>query len=256
MSPKRPPYSPLGKSFAILEILAREGKPISAPDMCAELDLARQTVHRLLKQLEALRFVQRDLDRERFVLGAAFRKLALRAMTANNSGSLARAAMERLVSSVRETCNVGLLDAHEVVYIERVECDWPLRLQLVPGSRLPAYCTAIGKLLLAQLQPDKLRQYLQAVELTRLTPNTITDNGQFIEAMQAIKADCFAINDQEDTLGLLGIAVPIFNDDGHIAAGLAIHGPEVRLPRKRAISLLPELRETAQVLGSILFQND
>jgi len=256
VSSKRPPYSPLGKAFAILNILAREAKPVSAPDMCAELDLTRQTVHRLLKQLEALHFVQRDLDRERFVLGAAFTKLALTAVTGNRSGSLARAVMERLVSSIRETCNVGVLDAHEVVYIERVECDWPLRVQLAPGSRVPAYCTAIGKLMLAQLPPDKLRQFLQAVDLKPLTPNTITDSKRFGEAMEAIRQDGYAINNQEDSLGLLAIAVPILNETGGVAAGLAVHGPEVRLPRERAISLLPQLRETADVLRSVLFGND
>lgn len=224
--------------------------------MCAELDLTRQTVHRLLKQLEALRFVQRDLDRERFVLGADFTRLALTAVTGNSAGSLGRAVMDRLVSSVRETCNVGVLDAHEVVYIDRVECDWPLRVQLAPGSRLPAYCTAIGKLLLAQLPPDRLQQYFRAVELKPLTPNTITDRRQFRDAMQAIRSDGYAINDQEDSLGLLAIAVPIQNDKAEVVAGLAIHGPEVRLFRKRAISLLPQLRETADVLASVLFQND
>jgi DNA-binding IclR family transcriptional regulator len=256
VSPKPPHFSPLGKSFAILNILAREAKPVGAPDIGAELDLTRQTVHRLLKQLEGFGFVQRDHDRERFVLGSAFTKLALMAVTGNGSGSLGRAVMERLVSSVRETCNVGVLDAHEVVYIERVECDWPLRVQLAPGSRVPAYCTAIGKLMLAQLPPDRLRQFLQAVDLKPLTPNTITDAGRFGEAMEAIRHDGYAINDQEDSVGLLAIAVPILNDKGGVAAGLAVHGPEVRLSRERAISLLPQLKETAQALRSILFSND
>ncbi len=256
MSPKPPHYSPLGKSFAILHILAREAKPIGAPDICAELDLTRQTVHRLLKQLETFGFVQRDPDRERFVLGSAFTKLALTAVTGNGSGSLGRAVMERLVSSVRETCNVGVLDAYEVVYIDRVECDWPLRVQLAPGSRLPAYCTAIGKLLLAQLPSDRLQQYFRAVELKPLTPNTITDTKRFSEAMQAIRNDGYSINDQEDSLGLLAIAVPILNEKAEVVAGLAIHGPEVRLSRKRAISLLPQLRETADVLATVLFRND
>jgi DNA-binding IclR family transcriptional regulator len=256
VSSERPSYSPLGKAFSILDVLAREAKPVSAPDLCAELGLNRQTVHRLLKQLESLGFVQRHPDRERFMIGSAFTKLALRAISAPSAGSLRRAVMEELVAVVRETCNVGVLDGHEVVYIDRVECDWPLRAQLQPGSRLPAYCTAIGKLLLAQLPPGKLRQYLQAVALKPLTPNTITDPDRFIEAMKAIRNDGYSINNQEDSVGLLAIAVPIFNEKGAIAAGLAVHGPEVRLPKERALSLLPQLRETAQILGGILFQDD
>ena len=216
----------------------------------------RQTVHRMLKQLEALGFVQRYLDRERFVIGPAFAKLALTAVTARSAGSLQRAVMEQLVESVRETCNLGILDGHEVVYIDRVECDWPLRIQLQPGSRLPAYCTAIGKLLLAQLPPAKLQQYLRIVPLKRLTQNTLTEPDQFIEAMQEIRESGYAINDQEDSIGLLAIGVPILNERGTIVAGLAIHGPEVRLSRERAISLLPQLTETAQTLSAILFQND
>jgi DNA-binding IclR family transcriptional regulator len=248
-------YSPLGKAFAILDVLAREAKPVGAPDLCAELELNRQTVHRLLKQLESLGYVRRYLDRERFVLGTAFTQLALNAVTARNAGSLRQPVLERLVGEVRETSNLGVLDGHEVLYIDRVECDWPLRVQLKPGSRLPAYCTAIGKLLLAHLPPDKLQQYLRAVPLTRLTPYTITDPDKFVAAMQEIRRNGYSINNQEDSVGLLAIAVPVLNPKGAVAAGIAIHGPEVRLPRERAISLLPRLTETARELSAILFQD-
>ncbi|NJM34948.1 MAG: IclR family transcriptional regulator [Rhodomicrobium sp.] len=256
MESQRLQYSPLGKAFAILDVLAREAKPVGAPDLCAELELNRQTVHRLLKQLESLGYVRRYLDRERYVLGTDFTQLALNAIVAKSAGSLRQPVMERLVDVVRETCNLGVLDGHQVLYIDRVECDWPLRVQLKPGSRLPAYCTAIGKLLLGHLPPEKLRQYLRVVPLRRLTPNTITDPDQFTEAMREIRKNGYAINNQEDSVGLLAISVPVFDPRGAVAAGLAIHGPEIRLPRERAISLLPQLTETARELSAILFHND
>lgn len=255
MASNRTTYSPLRKAFAILEILTREGKPVSAPDLGAELAMTRQTIHRILSQLEELGMVQRDFERERYEVAPALAQLGLRALGTVRATKLRRAILERLVAEVRETCNIGVLDGNEVVYIDRVECDWPLRVQLKPGSRLPAYCTAIGKLLLAQLSQKHLDQYLAAVPLERRTPNTLTSAHALGEAIAEIRARGYSINDQEDSAGLLAVAVPIRDPEGVIRAGLAVHGPEIRLPRSRAVDLVPRLAETAASISTLLFEN-
>ncbi len=245
-------YAPLRKAFSILETLANEGRSMSAPDIGAALGLTRQTVHRFLQQLEDEGMVRRDVERERYELGPAAVELGLKALTSAQDATLRRALMEQLVARVRETSNLGVFDGYKVIYIDRVECDWPLRAQLSVGSRVPAYCTAIGKLLLAHAPERLLEKYLSVVPLKRRSPNTITDLAAFRQEIAAIREQGYAINDQEDTEGLLALAVPIRDSFGEVLAGLSVHGPTVRLPQQRAHALVPEVSATAEAIGRLM----
>ncbi len=249
---KRRSYSPLRKAFSILEVLAREGRPMSAPDIGAELGLTRQTVHRFMQQLEEVGLVRRDIERERYDVGPALAELGLMALTNSHYARLRRVVMERLVAKAHETSNLGVLDGYEVVYVDRVECDWPLRLQIVVGGRVPAYCSAIGKLLLANLSERRLDTYLGLSPLERLTPNTICDPDAFRHEMAMIRERGYSINNQEDIDGLLGVAAPVRDASGAVIAGLSLHGPTVRLPEDRAKALVPDLMEAADAMGEMM----
>lgn len=248
-------HPPLRKAFSILQVLAREGRPIGAPDLGAELGMNRQTVHRFLGQLEEIGMVRRDVERERYEVGPALADLGMAAITASQFASLRRAVLEQLVENVHETANLGVLDGAEVVYIERVECDWPLRLQLGVGSRLPAYCTAIGKLLLANLPENRLEKFLDTVRLQQFTPNTLIERHALLQELEAIRERGYSINNQEDTIGLLAVAVPVRDPSGRIVAGVAVHGPEVRLSMDRLHALVPELTEAAEAIGKLMFED-
>src|SRR3546814_19544167 len=106
------------------------------------------------------------------------------------------------------TCNVGILEGHEVVYLNRVECNSPLRVNLQPGSRVPAYCTAIGKLLLAQLPESQRLSLLCNLRLTSLTPKPLTSVADLQQEMRAITAPRYSLNVQEDKPGLIACTVP------------------------------------------------
>lgn len=245
--------SAIGKSILILEALADAGHATSAIDLALITGFNRHTVHRLLSQLEELQLVQRDVIKERYRLGTRFGRLAVRGLATMASNKQVHQILEGLVAEVRETCNIGVLEGNDVVYIDRVECDWPLRVLLQAGSRVPAYCTAIGKLLLAYRTPEQLDVYLNSVRLTPLNENTITDPGTLRRALAAIRKQRYSINNQEDSIGLLAIAVPIFGANGSVVAGLALHGPEARLTEQRAKSLVTRMRAAASELGEALF---
>jgi IclR family transcriptional regulator, acetate operon repressor len=225
---------------------------MSAPDIGAELGLTRQTVHRFIQQLEEVRLVRRDMERERYDVGPALVELGLKALMNSHDAQLRRVVMDRLVAKVRETSNLGVLDGYEVVYIDRVECDWPLRLQITVGGRMPAYCTAIGKLLLAHAPAGRTDAYLALSPLERLTPNTICDPDAFRGQLAEIRERGYALNNQEDIEGLLGIAAPVHDASGTVIAGLSLHGPTVRMPEHRAKALVPELMEAAAEIGKLM----
>lgn len=245
--------SAVEKAIAVLELLAFDTRPVSAPDIADQLETSRQTVHRILAQLEDLGLVRRDASRERFLLGVRFNELALAGITSGHQNKLCHLLLTELVESVNETCNLGILDGSEVIYIDRVECNWPLRMQLQPGSRVPAYCTAIGKLLLAHLPDESIRRYLETLRPARYTKNTITDTDKLDNAFNDIRRNGYAINDQEDNIGLIAIAVPVHTAEGKVMAGLAVHGPEVRMSIAQANKMVPTLQKTASRLGKALF---
>src|SRR3546814_13224777 len=112
--------------------------------------------------------------RQCFIPGERLRKCCTATMILACSDTVINLVLRDLADKVQETCNVGILEGHEVVYLNRVECNSPLRVNLQPGSRVPAYCTAIGKLLLAQLPESQRLSLLCNLRLKSLTPNTLT----------------------------------------------------------------------------------
>lgn len=241
------------KAIAILEIVANDVRALSLPDIANQLSMPRQTVHRVVRQLEDVGLLQRDPGRERYSIGTRLNRLALGAISNSHQRGMAHAVLARLVEEIGETCNVGMLNSHEVVYIDRVECDWPLRVQLKPGSRVPVHCTAIGKLLLAHLDPESRHQILSACQLTRFTDHTITDPKKLEANLEEIRSQGYSINYQEDSVGLIAVAVPVRDGHGHVVGGLAVHAPEARLSVGDARSLLPKLNQAADKIGNTLF---
>ena len=247
----REPNSALKKSLAVLEMLVSETQPLSGSNIASRLGLSRQAVSRLLRQLEDLALIRRLPD-NLFTVGPRTNKLAIDIIHATHISADVRAILQNVVTLVGETCNIGMLDGYELVYIDRVECNWPLRVQLRPGSRVEAYCTAIGKLLLAHLPSRRRERLLSVMPLERRTANTITDRGALSKHLKEIRDQGYSINDQEDSMGLIAIAVPIRNPSGKVIAGLAVHGPEMRMSLEKAKGYLGDLRAAADQLGEAL----
>jgi len=228
---------------------------MNAPDIGARLDLNRQTVHRLLNQLEVIGMVRRDVARERYEVGPALVKLGLQAQTGNHPARLRRAVMERLVADVGENSNLGVLDGHQVIYIDHVECDYPLRRLMDIGSRMPAYCTSIGKVLLAHLPEKALEQYLSVAKLEPWTEHTWTDRDGLREHLQQIREQGYAINNQENLIGLLAVAVPVWDPLRRVVAGLSVHGPEARLSKARACEIIPVMTSAGESISMLIAES-
>lgn len=241
------------KATLILEAIVNNPGITNVADLAYQLDLPRQTIHRIVQQLDEVGLLRRDPLRQRFIPGERLRKLSVSALIHTYSDTAINLVLRELAEKVQETCNVGVLDGHEVVYLNRVECNSPLRVNLQPGSRVPAYCTAIGKLLLSQLPEPQRMNLLRNLRLDSLTPNTLTSVADLQHEMDAISARGYSINDQEDTLGLIAIAVPILDPQGQVVAGLAVHSPETRLPIAKAVKLLPLLHRTSARISTLFF---
>lgn len=244
--------SALEKALQVLEAIADQPQSVGLPDLSTRLGLSRQTLHRVLQQLQENGLIIRDTHRDRFSIGPRFSSLALSALTSTNQGAPVRSILQELVDDIQETCNIGILSDMDYVYIERIECHWSLRIYLQAGSRLPAHCTAGGKVLLAHLPADVRKRLLRSTPLKRCSGNTIVDPDALEAVLERTLEQGYALSDQELSIGIVALGVPILDPSGRALAALSMHAPHARLPLDQALEHLPSMTATAKRLGDVL----
>lgn len=233
------------RSFAVVETLARAERPVSLTDLAEASRLPKPTVYRMLAMLEGAQLAIREPGLRRYVPGPRLSRLARDVMVNATYQAARHAILDRLVAEIGETCNFTMLDGASVIYLDRVEAAWPLRMNLSSGSRVPLHCTASGKLLVAML-PKPVRERLVAtLVLTPFTETTITARKRFEVELAHIRAQKFATDNQEFHAGLVCVSVPVQDTRRRTCAALAVHAPMSRMPLKRALEHLPTLRRAA-----------
>ena len=159
----------------LMEEVARVGHPVSASHLGAALELPKPTVHRLLQTAEAEGFLQRDVDGKSYGPGYRMRKLSTNTLSSQRIRTERLRILRRLAEDVGETCNLAAPGRDGMVYLDRVETHWPLRIQLPIVSQVPFYCTASGKMYLSSLRQDKLARLLSILDLDNRTTGTLND---------------------------------------------------------------------------------
>lgn len=240
------------RSLRLLALLAHEGRALSLADLAAQLGLPKGTAHRICTQLLATGFLARDLDERSFVVGPALRQLAFDTLNHGSVRGLRHEVLAALVQEVGETCNLTTLDGARVLYLDRVEAQWPLRLTLDVGSHVPLHCTASGKLFLAQM-PKKARDaMIDGLPLPRMTASTLIDPAALRAECDAIAQDGFSRDREEFMAGLVAVAVPVRDAAGEVRAALAVHAPTARMSMADAERRIDALKAAALRMGGLL----
>ncbi len=248
--------SALGKAMTVLGSLLRFDAAPSLSDLAEATGLPRPTVHRVMLQLEEIGLITRLPDGVGYVVGPRLMSLSVDVFSAVAQSAPVRAVLRGLVADVGETCNLGILDRDNVVYVERIECDWPLRLQIGIGSRVPIHATAIGKVLLAYLPARTRRRILGNTPLPRFTENTLTSPAELEKHLKTVRRLGYACNAEENTIGLIGIAVPVCDSKGRAVAGLSVHVPKARMGVADAVSLYARFRQAADEIEEIIAERE
>ena len=236
----------------VLESLTERDRPLSLPELTQIVDLPKPTVHRLVTLLEGIGYVIKDPVERRLVPGPALHRLALRVIQSRGSAAARHAILRRLADAVGEACNLVLLDGDQLVYIDRVDTAWPLRLRFEVGSHVPLHCTATGKLLLA-LQPKRARDRLIAsIELESYTPRTIITPDALQAELKAINRDRIGQDNQEFLSAMAAVAVPVETPQGPPVLALSIHAPTVRRSIEDLRGFVPRLREAAAAISQTM----
>ncbi|MBI5579557.1 MAG: IclR family transcriptional regulator [Deltaproteobacteria bacterium] len=233
------------RAFDILDLFFEDTQSLSKPEIAARLRLPRTTVHEQVQTLLASGYLEKDENLpNRFTLG--FRVFELGSIFASRldpSQECLRVAKE-VSKACDETVQMAIRDGRDVVFIIRVDSSRILRLVSAVGSRLPAHCTAVGKMLLSALSDQELAGlYQKQRRLLRMTSNSITSVKRLIEEISEIRKRGYAYDDCESNEDARCVAAPVYDHDGNTYAAMSITVPATRMDLKRKI----ELSEAVQV---------
>ena len=237
------------RALHLLEMIASASPPPTLRDLTDGIQLPKATTHRFVSLLEKLGFVQRTLDGRHYLVGQRLTRMAIDVMRSSLLMAPGRAILTSLVREIGETCNVAMLDGSEMIYVDRVESDWPLQIRLGVGSHIPLYCTASGKLFLSLMPSSLQRALVGSGPLPQHTARTIVDPAKLEVELQRIRDTEVGTDNEEFIDGMIAVAVPVLDPRGTICAAVAVHGPTARLPLQRAIELAPVLRKAADQIA-------
>lgn len=239
-----------GKAFSVLEVVSLNPEPTKMAEVIRGTGMTKPTAHRVVNMLLEMGFLERDsLDRG-FIEGSGLVDLAYRTLAAAAPRSLRHSILQGISEQVGETVNFGVLNGGEVIYLDRVEAKWPLGLRFDAGSRVPAHCTAIGKLLLSRLADNDLHALLSSMPRSAYTANTMTAIEPLLQALGGVRNNAVGTDDQEFMHGVVCVAVPVIDNNGRCFGAIAVSAPEARMTLSEMLTYVPQMRNAAGSLAA------
>jgi len=219
----------LERALTILNKLSEYPDGIQIARLSEQVGLTKSTTHRLLATLVSMNYVVKDEETDKYKLGLQILFLSRNLLNNTNIVGIARPYLEQLCQEVNETIHLCIEDRGEVVYIDKIESNQTIRMYSRIGSRAPMYCTAVGKVLLADKSEHELEDLISKMSFTPKTPTTITTKEALMKEIEQVKALGYALDNAENEPLLRCIASPIYNHTGKIIASFSISGPNNRV---------------------------
>ncbi len=239
------------KAFDLLDIIKKE-QPIGISELSRKSNLKKTTVARLVSTLELVRMVEQDPASLRFLLGLRALEYGSGVLENIEVHHKARPLIEKFVNERGTTVLVGVLDQHEVVYIDKVEASELYRIITFVGDRVPAHCTAIGKAMLAFLPPEEVRRIFSHKQLEAFTSKTITTLDDLEKDLAVIKEKGYALDKRERHNDLCSVSAPIFDHRGNVVAAIAVPRIYRTISDAELVELGLQLAELATTISSRL----
>jgi IclR family pca regulon transcriptional regulator len=241
----------LERGLAVLQVFSREHPALTLSEVARLTGITRATARRVLLTLERLGMVRSD--GRRFSLTPRVLTLGWAYLSSLGLWEIAQPLMEELTAQTGESCSAATLDLPDIVYVARVPTRRIMSITLNVGTRLPAYATSMGRVLLAELAPAELDAFLATAALEPLTPRTLTDPAALRAELERVRAQGWALVDEELELGLRSIAAPVRGPSGAAVAALNVSAAASRVPVERVREeFLPALQRTAEAISVAL----
>jgi len=239
----------LDRIVNILNCFSDQHPEISFSEIIQQVRLNKSTVYRLLEAMREYDLIATDRSTGKYFLGMRLFELGMVSIGRLEIGKIATPLLETLVDHVGETAHLGILDGDEAVYIAKVESRLPFRVPSDVGRRYPAYCTGVGKALLAHLPEEKLEAYLTHTSLHGFTRYTITSPIELKRHFQQIRTQGYSIDNQEIDESLRCVGAPIRDHSGKVVAAISIAGPATRITKRNVREMASYVTDCAESIS-------
>jgi IclR family pca regulon transcriptional regulator len=241
----------LARGLAVIQAFTESPRPQTIAQISQRTGIPRAAVRRCLHTLRQLGYVDAELNN--FSLRPKVLSLGYSYLSSTPLTVAAQPFLEQVSQALGESSSLAVLEEDQVLYVARASTSHVMSVSLGAGSRLPAYCTSLGRVLLAHLPADALDAYLARTDLQARTARTITDPRQLREVLAQVRTDGYAVNDEELELGLRSIAVPVRGASGRVLAALNVGAQAARVPVPHMVDgFLPTLQSVARDLAVLL----
>jgi IclR family transcriptional regulator, pca regulon regulatory protein len=239
----------LARGLAVIQAFTQRQRELTVSQISAKTCFSRAAVRRCLYTLSKLGFAATE-DSRHFHLRPRVLALGHSYISSMPLAAMAQPILENVSRVLHESCSIATLDRTDIVYIARANVTRIMSIDLVVGSRLPAFCTSMGRVLMADLPPDILDEFLSRVEFKRYTERTVANAEKLRQILRLVQRNGYSVVDQELESGLRSMAVPIRDSAGRVIAALNVgaHAQRVSIQNLQ-VRFLPQLKAAAQELS-------
>lgn len=235
----------LNRALDILEVLAMQKDGMGITAIAKSTELSKSTAHRIAATLTERGYVEHESASGNYRLGLKYIEIASYYINSLELQTEARPYLWQLTSQLGLTAHLGILDAHEVVYVEKLDVFPGVRLYSQIGYRVPAYCSSLGKCLLSGLSSNDLEAVMANCPYERFTERTITDLKELTIQLRQVRAQGWAMDDEEHDTGYRCVGAPIFDYRGDVVAAVSASGPIAQLNKERVSQVVEKVRTSA-----------
>ncbi|MDG4647157.1 IclR family transcriptional regulator [Roseibacterium sp. SDUM158017] len=239
----------VGKALAVLDEVAARGRPVRFSELMATSPFPKATLYRFVQVLTKQGMLSYDPERQTYAPGLRLVRLAHAAWQTSSLAPIARPHLDRLSRATGETVHLAQLDSGQVLYVEKRNAAEPVAMYSQAGKVGPAYCTGVGKAMMAWLPEAELAPVLQRQAWHRFTDNTITSAEAMRAELAAIRARGHAFDDEEHEPGIICIAVPILARSGRVLGALSVTSTTARTDLDGLTRHLPEIGRAADAIA-------
>jgi len=244
-----PPLSSVKKTLRVLEAFSDDQTELGVTQIAELLKSHKSSISRILMTLLAEGFVEKNMQTNKYRLGLKMVELGYRALKRFDLKELATPFLEELANKTNEIIHLAVLDKNEIIYIDKRGKEQVLTVATRIGGRHPAYCSAMGKVLLAGLSHERLNEVLAMGPLRRFTPTTITQVPILRKELERVRKQGFAIDNEESFPGIQCVAAPIRNNQGEAVAAISATVPKLRMGKQRTKELIQLVTRCAQKIS-------
>lgn len=240
------------RALTILEELSDYEDGLGITEISRNINLHKTTVFRLMGTLIEKGYVEQDAETNKYKITLKLFELGSKKLEKMDILTIARPHLKRLVRETSEVVHLVILDGTDIVYIDKVESESTIRMHSRIGKRAPAYCTAVGKAMLAHHSDNDVERIWKNSRILKYTENTITNFDEFKEELRIIKERGYSIDNEENELGVRCVGAPIFNHKREVNFAISVSGPIMRITDDKVEEIAQKVMECSSNISKEL----